>query len=294
MNTEPVVEEWSGAQPLDSRFVISDKEFRVLRDLIHAHTGIALADHKRALVCARLARRLRHLGLSNYTEYYELLAERDRDGYELMEMVNAITTNKTDFLREPHHFKFLTDHVFPALQTSHNRRLRIWSAACSSGEEAYSIAINVCESLPLADYDVKILASDIDTNMIERAVRGEYPLQSLENIPEDLRTKYFLRGTRANEGQARVKPLLQSFVRFRRLNLIDEAWPMQGPFDVIFCRNVFIYFDKELQRRLLNRFAAMLRPGGYLMLGHAEAVHGFEALFRTVGHSIYENRGDTA
>lgn len=293
MSAEQMVSDLSGGLPPDTRFIISDREFMVLRELIYAHTGIALSDHKRALVCARLARRLRHWNLFNYTEYYELLTERDPDGRELMEMINAITTNKTEFFREVHHFQFLTEHVFPALRASHNRRIRIWSAATSSGEEAYSIAITVCESLPIAEYDVKILASDIDTNVLGRAARGVYPLESVMRVPEELRARYFMRGTRSNDGQAHVKPVLQSFLRFRRLNLIDDVWPMQGPFDVIFCRNVLIYFDKEMQRRLLLRFADMLRPGGYLMLGHAEAIHGFEHIMRPAGHSIYQRREPT-
>jgi chemotaxis protein methyltransferase CheR len=281
----------AGHPRTDAHFNITDKEFGLLRELIYVHTGIALSDHKRALVCARLARRLRQHGLQNYTEYYELLCEHDPEERELMEMVNAITTNKTDFFRELHHFQFLSEHVFPHLRASHNRRIRIWSAAASSGEEPYSIAMTACESLPLAEFDIKILATDVDTNMLERATRGVYSIESVVRVPETLRHKYFLRGTRDNDGLARVKPILQSFVRFRRLNLIDEQWPMQGPFDVIFCRNVLIYFDKALQAKLLNRFAALLRPGGYLMLGHAEAIHGFEHLFRTVGHSTYEYRG---
>jgi chemotaxis protein methyltransferase CheR len=278
----------------DARLAITDSEFRYLRDLIYAHTGIALSEHKRALVCARLARRLRHWKLNTYAEYYDLLTERDPDGRELMEMVNAITTNKTEFFRELHHFQFLSEHVFPELHQSHNRRMRIWSAACSSGEEPYSIAITACEALAMAEYDIKILATDIDTNMIERATRGVYPLEQVIRIPEALREKYFLRGTRNNDGLAKVKPLLQSLIRFRHINLVDESWPMQGPFDVIFCRNVIIYFDKDTQRRLLTHFASLMRHDGYLMLGHAEAIHGFEHLFRAVGHSVYQYRGGEA
>jgi chemotaxis protein methyltransferase CheR len=278
----------------DAGLAISDAEFRYLRDLIYAHTGIALSDHKRALVCARLARRLRHWGFTTYTQYYELLTERDPEERELMELINAITTNKTDFFREMHHFQFLAEHVLPTLQLTHQRRVRIWSAACSTGEEPYSIAMTVCESLPLDKFDVKILASDIDTTVLERATAGVYPAEAVGRIPEALRARYFLRGSSANEGRARAKPILQSLIRFRRLNLIAESWPMQGPFDVIFCRNVLIYFDKETQRRLLQRFTELLRRDGYLMLGHAEAIHGFEKSLRTVGHSTYQRREDTA
>lgn len=294
MKQERGVRTVSGMTLPDSGFAITDREFRLLRELIYAHTGISLSEHKRALVCARLARRLRHWKLTDYSAYYELLINDDPEERELMEMINAITTNKTDFFRESHHFQYLTEQVFPALRASRDRRVRIWSAATSSGEEAYSLAITVCEALPLAEYDVKILATDIDTNVLERAQRGVYPVESVMKVPEELRARYFQRGTRSNDGVARVKPELQSFVRFRRLNLIDETWPMQGPFDVIFCRNVLIYFDKDTQRRLLHRFAALLRPGAHLMLGHAEAIHGYETMFRAVGHSIYLYRGEGA
>jgi chemotaxis protein methyltransferase CheR len=272
----------------DPRLSISDGDFRKLRDFIHEHTGISLADHKRALVCARLAKRLRHLNLQTYGDYYELLMHGDADGRELMEMINAITTNKTDFFREPHHFQFLTDQVFPALRAAHQRRLRVWCAGTSTGEEAYTLAMTLAESfIPFGEWDIKLLATDIDTNVLERAARGVYTMQQLQPVPQALLQRYFMRGTGTNEGLARVKPGLQSFIRFRRLNLIDETWPMQGPFDVIFCRNVLIYFDKALQRKLLHHFASMLRVGGYLMLGHAEAIHGVEPLFHPVGHSIY-------
>lgn len=279
----------TGTDRMDATFTIDDREFRLLRELIYAHTGIALGDHKRALVCARLARRLRRLRLKDYAAYYEHLIHNDPEERELMEMINAITTNKTDFFREPHHFKFLSENVLPAFRAGHQRRIRIWSAAASSGEEAYSIAMTVAEALPLGEFDVKILASDIDTNVLERAERGVYPMESVKNVPEALRARYLLRGTRNNDGQASIKPLLKSIVRFRRLNLMEENWPMHGPFDVIFCRNVLIYFDKETQRKLLHRFAALLRRGGYLMLGHAEAIHGYDTLFHAVGHSIYLN-----
>jgi len=290
MSAEQVVTAGSHLATPDPRFAISDKEFRYLRDLIYAHTGIALSDHKRALLCARLARRLRRHGLSSYSEYYELLTERDPYGRELMEMINAITTNKTEFFRELHHFQFLGEHVFPALRAAHHRRVRIWSAATSTGEEAYSLGMTACESLPIAEYDIKILASDIDTSVLECAAEGIYSVEAVRRIPEALRARYFLRGTRTNDGFVRVKPALQSLIRFRRLNLIDESWPMHGPFDAIFCRNVFIYFDKDTQRRLVQRFAAMLQPGGHLMLGHAETIHGFDHILHMVGHSIYRRQ----
>jgi chemotaxis protein methyltransferase CheR len=276
----------------DARLAIGDAEFRKLRDLIHRHTGIALGDHKRALVCSRLAKRLRSLGLGTYAEYYDLLSHSDPEGRELMEMINAITTNKTEFFRESHHFRYLNERVFPAMRAAHQRRVRIWCAGTSSGEEAYTLAMAIGESFQsLMEWDIKVLATDIDTNVLERARRGVYPLAHVDAVPLELRQKYFLKGQGANQGLARVKPELQALIRFRRLNLIDETWPMQGPFDVIFCRNVLIYFDKVLQHKLLARFARLLRPNGFLMLGHAEAIHGFEPIYRPVGHSIYQYRG---
>ncbi len=293
MNIEPTELDLPASFLRDARLTITDQEFWKLRHFIHEHTGIALADHKRALVCARLAKRLRHLNLANYAEYYDLLMGRDPEGHELAEMINAITTNKTDFFRESHHFKFLTDHVFPALRASRQRRIRIWSAGSATGEEAYTIAMTVCESFQtITEWDIKILASDIDTNVLDFAARGVYSLESLQRVPEELRSRYFSKGSGTNQGFARIKLMLQAMIRFRRLNLIDGAWPMKGPFDVIFCRNVLIYFDKSLQRKLLTRFAEMLRPDGYLMLGHAEAIHGFEPIYRAVGHSIYQRRAD--
>jgi chemotaxis protein methyltransferase CheR len=278
----------------DARLSISDDEFDKLRKFIHVHTGISLADHKRALVCARLAKRLRHHQLASYADYYDLLTRHDLDEQELVELINAITTNKTDFFREAHHFQFLTDTVFPAMRAANRKRIRLWSAGTASGEEAYTLGITVCESFrPLADWDIRILATDIDTNVLDRAENGVYPDDVLERVPANLRGRYFLRGVAENEGYARIKPQVQSLIHFRRLNLMDESWPMQGPFDVIFCRNVLIYFDKATQRKLLSRYAKLLRPEGYLMLGHAEVIHGFEPVFEPVGHSIYQYHGGT-
>ena len=275
----------------DSCQTISDGEFHQLRELIHLHTGIALSDHKRALVCARLARRLRHYQFTRYTQYYELLRQGDPDGVELMEMINAITTNKTDFFREAHHFQFLTERVFPGHRQKKTRRLRLWSAAASTGEEAYSLAMTVRDAFADApDWDIKILATDIDTRVLAHAHEGIYTAEQAGHIEPALLRRYFLKGQGEFENCVRVKPMLKTLLRFRQLNLQDDPWPMRAPFDIIFCRNVLIYFDKATQHRLLERLASTLSPGGYLMLGHAEAVHGFDRLYRAVGHSIYQAR----
>ena len=275
----------------DYRRMITDDEFRQLRTLIHRHTGIALSDHKRALVCSRLSRRLRHYQFAHYTQYYELLCHGDPDGVELMEMINAITTNKTDFFREAHHFQFLTEHVFPEHRKKKTRRLRLWSAAAATGEEAYTLAITVREAFSdAADWDIKILATDIDTRVLAHAHAGVYTLEQASPIPNTLLRRYFLKGHGDFKNKVCAKPALAALLRFRRLNLLDAPWPMRAPFDVIFCRNVLIYFDKATQHRLLERMAGMLSPNGFLMLGHAEAIHGFDHLYRAVGHSIYQAR----
>ena len=281
----------AAARVANGHLAISDQEFRQFRELIHQHTGIALSEHKRALVCSRLARRLRHYRFASYSQYYELLTQNDADGVELMEMINAITTNKTDFFREAHHFTFLAEQVFPTYRQGTARRLRFWSAASSTGEEAYSLAMAVHESFgALPNWDVRILATDIDTQVLNHAQNGIYGLDHAHAIGLARLHRYFLKGTGTNEGLLLAKPELKNLVEFKQLNLIDDPWPMRGPFDVIFCRNVLIYFDKATQRRILERMALMLRKDGYLMLGHAESMHGFDRLFRPVGHSIYQAR----
>lgn len=281
----------AAARVANGRLAITDQEFRQFRELIHLHTGIALSEHKRALVCSRLARRLRHYHFASYSQYYELLTQGDADGAELIEMINAITTNKTDFFREAHHFTFLTEQVFPTYRQGTARRLRFWSAASSTGEEAYSLAMAVHEALSsLPNWDVRILATDIDTQVLNHAQNAVYTLDHARAIGPMRLRRYFLKGTGNNEGLLQAKAELKNLVQFQQLNLLDDPWPMRGPFDVIFCRNVLIYFDKATQRRILERMALMLRKDGYLMLGHAESMHGFDRLFRPVGHSIYQVR----
>lgn len=281
----------AAAQVANGHLTISDQEFQQFRELIHQHTGIALSNHKRALVCSRLARRLRHFRFSTYAQYYELLTQADADGAELMEMINAITTNKTDFFRESHHFTFLTEQVFPLYRQESRRRLRFWSAAAATGEEAYSLAVTVSDAFaPLIDWDIRILATDIDTQVLAKAQNGVYALSHAQGIRPSHLKQYFLNGTGPNTGLLQAKPALKELLQFRQLNLIDASWPMHGPFDVIFCRNVLIYFDKATQNQVLEHMAGLLRKDGYLMLGHAESIHGFDRLFRPVGHSMYQAR----
>lgn len=281
----------------DSRLTISDAEFRQLREFIHAHTGIALSEHKKALVCSRLSKRLRLHGLQHYSDYYVLLVEQDPEGVELMAMINAITTNKTDFFREPHHFRFLAETVFPAYKQNPQRErpLRMWSAASSTGEEAYSLAMTALEAMPsFNEQDIRILATDIDTDVLARAAGGIYTFSQASQVPEVLLQRYFLKGQGKHAGEVMAKPLLKSLVHFHWLNLLEDPWPMQEKFDVIFCRNVLIYFDKPTQQKLFQRMAGVLKKDGYLMLGHSEAMHGWNDIFKPVGHSIYQCRGKKA
>ena len=274
--------------------LLTEAEFQSLRALIHEHTGIALSAHKRALVYARLAKRLRHHHLDRFSDYYRLLTEQDPTGEELVEMINCITTNKTDFFREPHHFRFLTEHAFPEFRArapGGSRRLRIWSAGTSSGEEAYTIAMTVREAFPAHEFwDIRILATDIDTRVLAYAERGEYTLEQAARIPETLLKRYFYQGEEENAGRVQAKQMLKDLIRFRRLNFMDEAWPMRGLFDVIFCRNVIIYFDRATQRRLVERFTQLLVPGGYLCLGHSESLIDTGSKLRHMSQSVYQHQ----
>ena len=278
-----------------STFQITDAEFRYLRDLIYAHTGISLTEHKRALVCARLAKRLRHHNISSFSDYYHLITEKDPGGAELAEMINCITTNKTDFFRESHHFQFLAEQVIPAIRAQargQTRRLRVWSAGTATGEEAYSAAIAIRHAIPTEEsWDMRILATDIDTRVLRHAEQGVYSMEQASHIPEPLLHRYFLKGTGSNSERVKAKPAIRDLIEFRQLNFMDEPWPLRSLFDVIFCRNVVIYFDRETQRHLIARLLKLLRPQGYLFLGHSESLISTDAPVRHQGQSIYQYTG---
>jgi chemotaxis protein methyltransferase CheR len=270
---------------------ISDPEFHLIQTLVHRHTGISLSEHKRSLVISRLGRRLRALELPSFRSYCDYLEGAEGAG-ELENFVNAITTNKTDFYRERVHFDFLAQEVIPALKTraarTGERRIRIWSAGCSTGEEPYTIAVTLREGLgSLLGWDVRILASDIDTNVLAHATAGIYAADRVADIPEAILRAQFLRGTGGNAGSVRVRPEIQSLVTFRQINLLGEPWPIRATFDCIFCRNVIIYFDKPTQARLMQRFAQFLKDDGYLFLGHSESLHGICEQFAFLRNTIY-------
>jgi len=267
-------------------FQFTDRDFRCLQRLVAQHTGITLSPAKRDMLYSRLARRLRALGLRRFKEYCVLLQE-DGNGAELRHFTNAVTTNLTDFFREPHHFEYLQKEFLPEMmeRRSNRRRVRVWSAGCSTGEEPYSIAITLAETMP-QDWDMRILATDLDSDVLHRARQGIYREERTTEIPDQLRRKWFLRGRAGYQGKVRVRQELRAMIRFRQLNLVHQ-WPMRDPFDAIFCRNVIIYFDKPTQARLMDRFADILSDDGRLFLGHSETLYRVTDRFELLGRTIY-------
>jgi chemotaxis protein methyltransferase CheR len=268
---------------------ISIEEFESFRALIYKAAGISLGASKQQLVASRLAKRLRHYGHRTFSEYYDTLRRASFAGDEMTRFVNCITTNKTSFFREPHHFDFLREEIVPAAAAS--RRLRIWSAACSTGEEPYTIAMALIAAIPaIARWDVKILATDIDTDVLDVAVRGEYPDDRLDGLPDDMR-RFF--EERRNNGEAvhALTPDVRRLVVFRQLNFMQQTWPVRARFDVIFCRNAMIYFDRDTQMRLVRRFADHLTPRGYLIVGHSENLQGASDVYTPLRGTVYQLRG---
>jgi chemotaxis protein methyltransferase CheR len=264
-------------------FDFGDDDFDALRALVRKHTGISLSTAKRELVYGRLARRLRALGISSFRDYRELLTSEE-DSQEMVEFCNAITTNLTAFFRESHHFDYLRDEVLTPLVTGKpGQRLRIWSAGCSTGEEPYSIAMTVRETLPdVRRHDLKILATDLDSDVLAKGRNGFYGQDRVKGL-SPARLKSFFRPS--GDGYSTTQEL-RELITFNQLNLMNEL-PMKGPFDVIFCRNVVIYFDKDTQRDLFRRYARLQRPGGILFLGHSESMFKVSDDYTLIGRTIY-------
>jgi chemotaxis protein methyltransferase CheR len=270
---------------------LGDAEFDFIRHVVGENAGIVLGPNKRQLVQGRLARRLRELGLPSYESYCEYL--RDAGPEELVGLINAITTNVTSFFRENHHFEALSSYMLPEAmkRNSASRRIRIWSAGCSTGEEPHCLAMVAAEVLPSSPrYDFKILATDIDSDVVAAATAGIYPIDRMSSVSPERLKRYFQKGSGQHEGCAVAKQDLKSMITFRPLNLL-HTWPMKGPFDVIFCRNVMIYFDQPTREKLVNRFSELLTPGGYLCIGHSESIHAGSAPFKLVGKTIYRRNG---
>jgi len=266
----------------DREFEFTAADFERIRTLIHAHAGIALSGAKQDMVYSRLARRLRAVGDRTFAQYLVRL-ERDRGEWETF--VNSLTTNLTSFFREAHHFEILAERL---KRIGDRRTIRIWCSAASTGEEPYSLAITACETFDTLTPPVHILASDIDTNVLASGERGVYRQDRVERLSAERLRRFFQRGTGEQEGQVRVRPELQRLVSFRRINLLDASWSVQGPLDAIFCRNVMIYFDKATQYAILKRFAPLLRKDGVLFAGHSESFMHAADLFRSMGRTVYQ------
>ena len=262
-------------------FAYSAADFERVRRLIRARVGIALNESKQNMVYNRLVKRLRALRLSSFSAYLELLEDERHE--EWQQFVNALTTNLSHFFREAYHFPILVEH----LKALGRAPLRVWSAAASTGEEPYSIAMALCEAYASPQPPAAILATDIDTAVLENAQRGVYTLEKVEQVSAERLKRFFLRGTGRWEGHARVRGELAKLIEYRRLNLTEPVWDIRGPFDAVFCRNVMIYFDKPTQYAVLERIARVLAPDGLLFAGHSESFLHAADLFRPVGKTVY-------
>lgn len=283
----------NGASPGRVReFDFTQADFDSLRTLVKVRSGITLGEAKRELVYGRVSRRLRALGLSAFGDYRKLLAGPGGEA-EMIEFINAVTTNLTSFFRESHHFDFLRDEYLRprAADARGTRRIRIWCAAASTGEEPYSIAMSVAEAIPDWErWDIRILATDLDTNVLQTCVNGVYGEDRVRGMQKSRLERFFTPVVTDGRRQYRVNPELASMITFRQLNLMD-ALPMKGPIDIVFCRNVIIYFDKDTQRSLFTRIAPLQRPGDVLILGHSESLLQVSDAWTLMGKTIYRKSG---
>ncbi|MFO8080929.1 MAG: CheR family methyltransferase [Armatimonadota bacterium] len=271
-----------GQLPVDD---LTDSQFDEISQLVRTLCGINLHSGKRELVRARLTRRLRDLRLPGFDDYLEYL--RANQGEEIVALLDVLSTNLTRFFREPVHFEILAEHVAGLAQRDAHAPVAIWSAGCSSGEEPYSMAIRLLETPEAADCDIRILATDLSTRVLATAREGVYPKTRLAEMEHGLIARHFSPVTIDDEPHYRVAEPVRRLVHFARLNLIDP-WPMQGPFSIIMCRNVMIYFDKPTQQGLIDRFYEVIRPGGLLFIGHSESLTGVDHRFRYVRPTVYE------
>jgi chemotaxis protein methyltransferase CheR len=265
-------------------FAWTQADFARVQSLIYQRAGISLHDGKHAMVYSRLSRRLRETGYQSFREYLSWL--ETHDGAEWQEFINALTTNLTSFFREHHHFEILSDHLKSKPPTT---AWRVWCNAASTGEEPYSIVMTAMDALG-ANVNFKLWASDIDSKVLATAARGVYRMDGLKGVDPARMQRFFLRGKGSNEGMLRVKPELQRMIEFLSVNLIRDDWPFREPFDVVFCRNVMIYFDAPTQRSVLEKIHRVMKPGGFLFVGHSENFNESRDLFVLRGKTVYERR----
>ncbi|PWF21207.1 CheR family methyltransferase [Corticimicrobacter populi] len=278
--------EMTSPQASEREYVLSDRDFERVRALIYARAGIALGAQKREMAYSRLVRRLRNFPGVDFKTYLDLL-ENDANSPEWEDFTNALTTNLTAFFREPHHFPLLAKFV-----TQRQDPVEVWSCAASTGEEPYSIAMTLTEALGSRASQARVLGTDIDTKVIQQAQRGVYAMQRVEGMSQERLKRFFLKGKGEQAGYVKVKPELARMLEYRPLNLLDRDWGMQGrKFDVIFCRNIMIYFDKKTQAEILKRFVPLMKPGGLLFAGHSENFTYITNDFVLRGQTMYELTG---
>ncbi|PKL18286.1 MAG: chemotaxis protein CheR [Spirochaetae bacterium HGW-Spirochaetae-5] len=269
-----------------NNYNLSDNDFNKLRDIIYKEAGIKLGDVKKILMQSRLIKRLRDLKLDNFTEYYEYLINNYED--EKINFINSITTNKTDFFRENDHFEYMKSKILPDFEKKKEKELRIWSAGCSTGEEPYTIAITLFEYFNgKVPPEFLILATDIDTQVLDKARDGNYAADHLSDVDPKYLKNYFTYNNSHKGDFYRVNDQLKNAVYFRRLNLLQDEYPMKKKFDIIFCRNVIIYFDRETQKKLFEKYHSYLKDDGYLLIGHSENITSITDRFSLAGRTIY-------
>lgn len=272
---------------------LDDKEFGLFQRLIYDESGISLSSSKKELLKSRLMKRLRQKSLPSFRAYYQYVTEEDRTGEEMVRMLDCISTNLTEFFREIAHFEFLSKTVLPHLvdvkKKRNEKKIRIWSAGCSTGEEPYTLSMVVAEHIKLVrEWDIKILATDISTRVLAKASEGIYSRERLKNVPVQMLNTYFERAAGNLKDLCQVKESLKKLVVFRRFNLMNETYPFKGQFDFIFCRNVMIYFDKQTQNELILKYYKHLAPDGYLFIGHSESLAGTSHKFKYVRPTVYQ------
>lgn len=267
---------------------IGARQFKALAALIQAEAGINLKASKQTMLEGRLRRRARSAGFATVGDYCDYVLSPDVGSGEIEQLINAVTTNKTDFFREPLHFDFLLETVLPEFAENRQRMIRCWSAACSTGAEPYTLAMLLDEfARHNRGTDYQIIATDLDTEVLSTAIKGIYPRDLVEPVPDHLRRRYVLQAKRPDRHEVRIAPELRRKVSFGRLNLMDARYPLDDLMDIIFCRNVLIYFDKETQEAVVNRLCERLRPGGYLFLGHSESITGFTHCLTQVAGTVF-------
>ncbi len=265
---------------------MSDIELKKFVELIYSECGISLNSSKKSMLSARLAKRLRTLGIGSYKEYYDYVTKTLGQNDELINMIDAVSTNTTHFFREANHFSYLTGYALPDLPNA-DTHLRVWSAGCSTGEEPYTLAMVLSEHYEHHNGDFSILATDVSTRVLQKAKQGIYDDELVQKVPKLIKRKYLMQGKGAQAGNWRIVPDLRKKIEFCKLNFMDSHYGIDGDFDIIFCRNVIIYFDWETKVRLMSRFHDHLAPGGYLFIGHSETLNGLNDDFKAVAPTVY-------